>query len=90
MATADNAELLALSGERSPYNGKLGVVETEALADLLLDDGAPVATRIYGFPPGLVVIPLSTNSRRTLVPAWPAMSISPFTSVSERPRLLAG
>jgi len=43
MATADNAELLALSGERSPYPGKLGVIETGALADLLLVDGDPVA-----------------------------------------------
>jgi imidazolonepropionase-like amidohydrolase len=43
MATADNAELLALSGERSPYAGKLGVVETGALADLLLVNGDPIA-----------------------------------------------
>jgi imidazolonepropionase-like amidohydrolase len=43
MATADNAELLALSGLRSPYEGKLGVVEAEALADLLLVDGDPIA-----------------------------------------------
>jgi imidazolonepropionase-like amidohydrolase len=41
MATADNAELLALSGLRSPYEGKLGVVEEGALADLLLVDGDP-------------------------------------------------
>ena len=43
MATADNAELLALSGQRSPYVGKLGVVEEGALADLLLVDGDPIA-----------------------------------------------
>jgi imidazolonepropionase-like amidohydrolase len=43
MATADNAELLALSGPRSPYAGKLGVVEEGALADLLLVDGDPIA-----------------------------------------------
>jgi imidazolonepropionase-like amidohydrolase len=42
MATADNAELLALSGLRSPYAGKLGVVEEGALADLLLVDGDPL------------------------------------------------
>lgn len=42
MATADNAELLALSGPRSPYEGKLGVVEEGALADLLLVDGNPL------------------------------------------------
>jgi imidazolonepropionase-like amidohydrolase len=43
MATADNAELLALSGPRNPYPGKLGVVEEGALADLLLVDGDPLA-----------------------------------------------
>lgn len=39
----DNAELLSLSGLRSPYPGTLGVVEEGALADLLLVDGDPVA-----------------------------------------------
>ena len=43
MATMDNAELLALSGPRNPYPGKLGVVEEGALADLLLVDGDPIA-----------------------------------------------
>lgn len=43
MATADNAELLALSGPRNPYPGKLGVIEEGALADLLLADGDPLA-----------------------------------------------
>ena len=42
MATSTNAELLALSGLRSPYNGKMGVVQEGALADLLLVDGNPV------------------------------------------------
>lgn len=42
MATSDNAELLALCGERNPYPGKLGVVEEGALADLLLVDGDPL------------------------------------------------
>lgn len=42
MATADNAELLALSGNRSPYQGKLGVIEQDALADILLVDGNPL------------------------------------------------
>jgi imidazolonepropionase-like amidohydrolase len=44
MATATNAELLALSGERNPYPGKLGVVEPGAFADLLLVDGNPLET----------------------------------------------
>lgn len=42
MATSTNAELLALSGPRNPYPGKLGVVEEGAYADLLLVDGNPV------------------------------------------------
>jgi imidazolonepropionase-like amidohydrolase len=42
MATGTNAELLALSGKRNPYPGKLGVVEEDALADLLLVDGNPL------------------------------------------------
>ncbi len=42
MVTQDNAELLQLSGLRSPYPGKLGVVEEKALADLLLVDGNPL------------------------------------------------
>ena len=43
MATGTNAELLALSGLRNPYPGKLGVVEEGALADLLLVEGDPIA-----------------------------------------------
>jgi imidazolonepropionase-like amidohydrolase len=42
IATSGNAALLALSGPRSPYEGKLGVVEEGALADLLLVDGNPL------------------------------------------------
>jgi imidazolonepropionase-like amidohydrolase len=42
MATSTNAELLKLSGPRNPYPGKLGVVEVDALADLLLVDGNPL------------------------------------------------
>ena len=42
MATSDNAELLAICGERNPYPGRLGVVEEGALADLLLVDGDPI------------------------------------------------
>lgn len=43
MATSTNGELLALSGLRSPYEGKLGVIEMDALADLLLVEGDPIA-----------------------------------------------
>ena len=42
MATATNGELLAMSGPRNPYPGKLGVIEENALADLLVVDGNPI------------------------------------------------
>ncbi|MFT3949170.1 MAG: amidohydrolase family protein [Agriterribacter sp.] len=42
MVTHDNAQLLQLSGLRSPYPGKLGVIEKGALADLILVDGNPL------------------------------------------------
>jgi imidazolonepropionase-like amidohydrolase len=41
-ATSINGELLAMSGSRNPYPGKLGVVEEGALADLILVDGDPI------------------------------------------------
>jgi imidazolonepropionase-like amidohydrolase len=40
-ATSINGELLALSGARNAYPGKLGVVEPGAWADLLVVDGDP-------------------------------------------------
>jgi imidazolonepropionase-like amidohydrolase len=43
MATGTNARLLALSGKRSPYPGRLGVIEEGALADVLLVDGDPLS-----------------------------------------------
>jgi imidazolonepropionase-like amidohydrolase len=43
MATGTNAQLLALSGKRNPYPGRLGVIEQGALADVLLVDGDPLA-----------------------------------------------
>ncbi|MGV7852902.1 amidohydrolase family protein, partial [Mycobacterium kansasii] len=42
-ATIRNAELLAMSGPRNPYPGRLGVVADGALADLVLVDGTPGA-----------------------------------------------
>ncbi|SFM53999.1 metal-dependent hydrolase family protein [Shimia aestuarii] len=41
-ATALSGELLAMSGPRNPYKGKLGVIEEAAFADLLLIDGNPL------------------------------------------------
>jgi len=43
MATGTNAQLLAMSGKRNPYPGKLGVIEEGAFADVLLVDGNPLA-----------------------------------------------
>ena len=43
LVTFDNAQLLALSGPRNPYPGKLGIIEVDALADLLLVDGDPIS-----------------------------------------------
>jgi imidazolonepropionase-like amidohydrolase len=42
MATSANGELLAVSGPRNPYPGRLGVIEEGALADLLVVDGNPL------------------------------------------------
>ena len=41
MATGAAGELLALSGERTPYQGRLGVIAEGALADLLVVEGNP-------------------------------------------------
>ena len=43
MATGVNAELLAMSGPRNPYPGRIGVIEPDAYADILLVDGDPIA-----------------------------------------------
>jgi imidazolonepropionase-like amidohydrolase len=40
-ATGAAGELLAMSGPRAPYNGRLGVIAPGALADLLVVDGDP-------------------------------------------------
>lgn len=41
-ATSFNAEIIALSGPRNPYPGKVGVIEAGALADILLVNGNPL------------------------------------------------
>ncbi|PIV77805.1 MAG: hydrolase [Rhodobacteraceae bacterium CG17_big_fil_post_rev_8_21_14_2_50_63_15] len=43
MATGAAGDLLALSGERSSYDGRLGVIAEGALADLLVIEGDPEA-----------------------------------------------
>ena len=40
--TSNAGELLAMSGPRNPYTGKLGVIEEGALADILVVDGNPL------------------------------------------------
>ncbi|MBO9455076.1 amidohydrolase family protein [Paracoccus sp. R12_1] len=42
-ATGAAGQLLALSGPRAPYDGRLGVIEPGAFADLLVIDGDPSA-----------------------------------------------
>jgi len=44
MVTSGNAELLALSGPRNPYPGKLGTAGEGALADLILTEGDPLTS----------------------------------------------
>lgn len=41
MATGAAGQLLALSGERAPYPGRLGVIAEQALADILVWEGDP-------------------------------------------------
>ena len=43
-ATSVNGEMMAMTGPRNPYPGKLGVIEEGALADILLVDGNPLRT----------------------------------------------
>ena len=41
-AQQNGAELVELSGKRNPYPGKLGVIEKDAMADLLIVNGNPL------------------------------------------------
>jgi imidazolonepropionase-like amidohydrolase len=70
MATAGNAELLALSGPRNPYPGRIGVVAEGALADLLLVDGDPLANlQLLAEPErNLLVIVKDGNVYRNALP----------------------
>jgi imidazolonepropionase-like amidohydrolase len=70
MATSTNAEMLALSGPRNPYPGKLGVVEPGAYADLLLVEGNPLEDlELVADPTNFVVIMKGgTIYKNTLAP----------------------
>ena len=63
MATADNGELLRLSGFSNPYPGRLGVVEEGALADLLLVDGNPLQNIKLIEDPGRNFLIIMKNGR---------------------------
>jgi imidazolonepropionase-like amidohydrolase len=63
LATYDNAQLLSLAGPRSPYPGKLGVVEEGALADLLLVDGNPLANIALLEDPGKNFVVIMKDGR---------------------------
>jgi len=63
MATSVNAELLALSGLRNPYPGKLGRIEEGALADLLLVDGDPLANIKLLEDPGKNFVVIMKNGK---------------------------
>jgi imidazolonepropionase-like amidohydrolase len=41
MATGNAGALLAMSGDRAPYAGRLGLIAPGALADLLVVNGDP-------------------------------------------------
>lgn len=63
MATGTNGELLALTGPRNPYPGRLGVVEEGALADLLLVDGDPLADLALVADPGRSFLVIMKDGR---------------------------
>lgn len=52
MATGQAGELLAMSGERAPYPGRLGIIEEGALADILVWDGEPETDLDFLADPG--------------------------------------
>ncbi len=52
MATGRAGDLLALSGPRAPYDGRLGVIAEGALADLLVWDGDPAGDLGFLGDPG--------------------------------------
>lgn len=40
--TSNNGKIMALTGKNNPYPGKLGVIEADAYADIILVDGNPL------------------------------------------------
>ncbi|KAA0969059.1 amidohydrolase family protein [Aureimonas fodinaquatilis] len=57
LVTGANAELLAMSGQRNPYPGRLGVIEKGALADLIVLNGNPLEDiELIGQPDRIALI----------------------------------
>lgn len=63
MATSGKVGLLALSGLRNPYPGKLGVVQEGALADLLQVDGDPLANLKLIEDPGKNIVVIMKDGK---------------------------
>ena len=61
-ATSTAGELVALSGKRNPYPGKLGVIEEGALADILIVEGNPLEDmRVLGAQTSVFEAPKPTE-----------------------------
>jgi imidazolonepropionase-like amidohydrolase len=89
MATANNGELLALSGFINPYPGKLGLVEEGALADLLLVDGNPLENLDLVADPErnfLVIMKDGRIYKNALAKSQPALTVTPQTDPENRGR----
>jgi imidazolonepropionase-like amidohydrolase len=70
-ATSVNAELLALSGPRNPYSGKVGIIEKGAFADILVVDGNPLEDIALMEDPGknLAVVMKGGRTHKNTLPA---------------------
>lgn len=55
-ATYKNGQILSLSGPRNPYPGTLGVIQQDALADLLLINGNPISNISILTDPGNIML----------------------------------
>ena len=62
-ATGQNGELLALSGQRAPYQGTLGKLAVGAFADLLVADGDPTKSLDFLAQPEEKLLLIMKNGR---------------------------
>lgn len=80
MATSGNAELLALSGPRNPYPGKLGVIEDGAYADLLVVNGDPLQDlSLFAEPDKNLVVIMKDGRIHKDARAGPALTMGSVT-----------